>query len=236
MIPWTAGGWGDGQLAAVDQTEAPECQDGGFNAAKKEKWEEPPETRNAEEEEAFEKLKPEEKEEEEIERSLEGPHDEEPNQQKCPTADGYCDVGLADLIINQLAVEQQNIVTDPLLHSWQDAAGNEVTDECRNWFAATLGGSVRPRTKKRGAGTLYNQEIGGGKYYLGESFNLAAERLTFPGVFCTARHQAGTRIQRHQPGRRERHRGLRQRRVDHHAERRRRTTPRPAKRKRTSPR
>ncbi len=183
MIPWTAGGWGDGQLAAVDETQAPECQDGGFNAAKKEKWEEPPEPRNAEEEEAFEKLKPEEKEEEEIERILEGPHNQEPNQQKCPTADGYCDYGLADLIIGQLANEQQNIITNPLLNSWQDSVGNEATDECRNFFAPTLGGSV-DADKESGGGTLYNQEIGGGKYYINDGFNLAAERLSFPGVPC----------------------------------------------------
>ncbi len=141
----------------LDQTEAAECQDGGYNAAEKEEQEKEKGREAVEKEEAeprrrsLEKLKPEEKEEEEIERMLEGPHDEEPNQQKCPTADGYCDEGLADLIINQLAVEQQNIVTDPLLHSWQDSAGNEVTDECRNFFAPTLGGSVdRKRRKRRG--------------------------------------------------------------------------------------
>ena len=64
-----------------------------------------------------------------------GPTSEEPNSQHVPPPeDGYCDVGLADLIINQLATEQQDIVTDPLLHSWKDSAGNEATDECRNWF------------------------------------------------------------------------------------------------------
>ena len=31
VIPWTAGGVGDGQFAAKDQVEAPYCQDGGFN-------------------------------------------------------------------------------------------------------------------------------------------------------------------------------------------------------------
>ena len=152
---------------------------------------------------------------------LEGPHEQEPNQQKCPTADGYCDDGLADLIINQLAVEQQNIVTDPLLHSWQDSAGNEVTDECRNFFAPTLGGSVGAN-EETGAGTLYNQEIAGGKYYLERRPSTSRpSALHFPGVFCHARHQPGTRIQRHQPRRGRRDGGLRQRRVDHHAQRRR---------------
>ena len=39
MIPWTAGGFGDGQLAPKDQTEAPECQDGGFDAGAREEYE-----------------------------------------------------------------------------------------------------------------------------------------------------------------------------------------------------
>ncbi len=230
VLPWTAGGVGDGQLAGLDQTEAPECQDGGFNASEKEELEkeagkervekeeaeagklkkeakkltEEAETlqnegkeieaevkqqeaakkrQEAEGKESFAKKDAKEKAEAERTWMLEGPHDEEPNQKPCPTADGYCDEGLADLIINQLAVEQQNIVTDPLLHSWQDSAGNEVTDECRNFFAPTLGGSVTAN-EESGAGTLYNQEFGGGKYYLNPSFNLAAERLSFPGAFC----------------------------------------------------
>lgn len=183
VIPWTAGGVGDGQLAPKDQTEAPECQDGGFNAGAREEYEEPPEPRDAEEQTAFEKLKPKEKEQEENVRALKGPHDEEPNQKPCPTADGYCDVGLADLIINQLAVEQQDIVTDPLLNSWKDSAGNEVTDECRNFFAPAPGGSATAN-EETGAGTLSNQEIAGGSYYLNSAFNLAGERLSFPGVYC----------------------------------------------------
>ena len=184
VIPWTAGGVADGQLNPVDQTEAPECQDGGFDPTSKpqiEKFEEVKE-KSKEEEEAFEKMTLPEKEAALLKELLEGPHVQEPEQQPCPTADGYCDVGLADLIINQVAVEQQNIVTDPLMHSWQDAAGNEVTDECRNWFAPAQGsGEANAET---GAGAAFNNEIGGKKYYLGESFNLSAMRLNFPGVFC----------------------------------------------------
>ena len=184
VIPWTAGGVADGQLAPEDRTEAPDCQDGGFDPSSKppEEFEEQKELSEAEEK-SFEQMNAKEKEEFIIRRELEGPHIQEPNQQPCPTADGYCDVGLADLIINQVAVEQQNIVTDPLLHSWQDAGGNEVTDECRSWFAPILGGSGSADLET-GAGTLYNNVIGDNTYYLGESFNLAAMRLNFPGVFC----------------------------------------------------
>ena len=183
VLPWTAGGWGDGQLAGEDQTEAPYCQDGGFDPSNKSKYENPPKPRDKEEQEAFEKLEPEQQVETEIKRELEGPHIEEPNQQTCPTADGYCDEGLADLIVNQLAIEQQDIVTDPLLDSWKDSAGNEATDECRNFFNLSTGGSVGAN-EESGAGSLSNQSISGGNYYLQTVFNYAAEKLRFPGVRC----------------------------------------------------
>ncbi|HTQ67333.1 MAG TPA: PKD domain-containing protein [Solirubrobacteraceae bacterium] len=185
VIPWTAGGYGDGQLAGEDQTEAPYCQDGGFDPSSKpgiEKFEEQKEI-TPEEEKNFEKMNAQEKAEFILKRELEGPHIQEPNQKSCPTDDGYCDVGLSDLIINQVALQQQNIVTNPLLHSWQDAVGNEVTDECRNWFAPTIGGTSAANLET-GAGNLFNQSIAGHQYYLGESFNYAAELLNFPGIPC----------------------------------------------------
>ncbi|HUH80987.1 MAG TPA: PKD domain-containing protein [Solirubrobacteraceae bacterium] len=185
VIPWTAGGVADGQLATEDETEAPYCQDGGFDPSSKpriERFEEQKEV-SSEEEKAFEKMNPQEKEEWLIKYELEGPHIQEPNQKPCPTADGYCDVGLADLIVNQVAVEQQDIVTDPLLHSWQDDAGNEVTDECRNWFAPYVSGTGSANSET-GAGTLVNNVIAGHDYYLGESFNYASELLPFPAVPC----------------------------------------------------
>ena len=50
---------------------------------------------------------------------------QEPNQLPAKTygPDGTFDHGLADVIINQIAVEQQNTVTDPLLDGWQDRTG-----------------------------------------------------------------------------------------------------------------
>lgn len=157
VIPWTAGGLGDGQLSPIDRTQSDDCQDGGFN--------------------------PEEKGEE-IKQSP--PVQQEPNQPaKCPTgiSDGFCDTGLADLIINQISQEQQNVETDPLLNAWRDPAGNEVADECRNFFAPVEGGSyaANPAT---GAGSLSNQTIDGGQYYLNLAFNLAGLRLVYPGVPC----------------------------------------------------
>ncbi len=214
VIPWIAGGLADGHLAPVDQTatEAYKCQDGGFNPnsepfekketvteksaeallkedeeliKKEEAKEKLEEEGNAEAVKALERAEKKEDEEKEKAEILTGPHQQEPNQQTCPprTPDGYCDTGLADLIINQIAVEQQNIVTDPLLNGWKDQIDNEATDECRNYFAPVLGGSfsASPETS---AGTLFNQSLHGGSYYLNDAFNLAAQKLPYPGISC----------------------------------------------------
>jgi hypothetical protein len=185
-IPWTAGGLADGHLGSMDQTPAYDCQDGGFDPSSKpieEKEHIKPHTKKEEEE--FSKETPQEtREREEAEAlELEKPHQQEPNQVPCPSPDGFCDTGLADLIINQIGIEQQNVVTDPLLSSWKDGKGNEATDECRNFFAPVLGGSVtaNPQTF---AGTLYNQSLNGGKYYLNDAFNLAALKLPYPAITC----------------------------------------------------
>jgi len=184
-IPWTAGGLGDRHLRSADQTAAFDCQDGGFDASNTKEVEprEKAKVKSKKEEEAFQEKNLEEKQTQEEAEALEGPHQQEPNQGSCPSEDGTCDRGLADLIINQVAVEQQNTVTNPLLNAWQDSARNEATDECRNFFAATIGGSVTADLVS-GAGTLYNQSINGGAYYLNDAFNAAGDRLSFPGVSC----------------------------------------------------
>ncbi len=158
VIPWIAGGAGDEHLTRTEWTQGYDCQDGGFEPG----------------------IKPDgELQEKELE-----PKEQEPNQlgiERGP--DGSFDHGLADLIINQIAVEQQDTITDPLLNGWQDSAGNEATDECRNSFFATTSGSVtaNPWTL---AGTLSNQTLEGGAYYLNDAFNLAALRVPYPGSPC----------------------------------------------------
>jgi PKD domain len=154
VVPWTAGGLADGQLLPVDQTPATYCQDGGFNPASSP-----------------------------IEERESPPIQQEPNQPKCPSPDGFCDTGLADLIINQIAVEQQNTMTDPLLNAWQDASGNEATDLCRNFFAPVRGGSAGLVPGPE-AGTLYNQELDGHKYYVNTAYSHASFMLNYPAVAC----------------------------------------------------
>jgi hypothetical protein len=190
VIPWTAGGYGDWDLKGEhDQRPGWECQDGGINPSGKHGYElEEPKPRTEKEQKEFEALGPEERAAAEAaaeeREALEGPHAEEPNEKvPCPNTNGACDYGLSDLIINQISLEQQNMVTDPLLNAWQDSDHFENTDECRFLFGPVLGGTVSPNEETI-AGSLYDQKLSGGNYYLNDAFDLAAERLPYPGVGC----------------------------------------------------
>jgi hypothetical protein len=185
VVPWTAGIAGKGP-ASVIVGQAAYCQDGGWNPSSKPPMErEKVKARNAQEEKEFAAKTPEEKEQLEKLKALQGPHDQEPNQLPCPNLqDGLCDAGLGDLIVAQIAVEQQNIVTNPLLNAWQDNKGKEATDECRNFYLdASISGAASANAES-GAGTLYNQTLNEHHYYLNMAFNLAAVLLPYPGVPC----------------------------------------------------
>jgi hypothetical protein len=170
-VPWTAGGAGDPHLAPEDQTQAYECQDGGFIPSTKpgggaEKAHAP--EHSVKEEEEFAKKNEQEKREqrESEELGLIGPHEEEPNQLGTQLGpDGGYDHGLADLIVGQVAAQQHDVVTDPLLNGWRDSAGYEATDECRNFFLPTAGGSTTESPVTR-AGSLVNQPLNFKGYYL----------------------------------------------------------------------
>jgi hypothetical protein len=186
VVPWTAGsaGRGTGSLIAG---QAAYCQDGGWNPSSKPPMErEKIKPRNAQEEKEFQGKTPEEKEQLEALKALQGPHDQEPNQLACPNfQDGLCDAGLADLIVNQISVEQQNIVTNPLLNAWQDNKGKkEATDQCRNFFAGGHAGGGASAGPESGAGTLFNQTLNGHSYYLNMAFDLASSLLPYPSVPC----------------------------------------------------
>jgi len=182
VIPWTAGTYGDPDYR--HQTPGWECQDAGYDPTSKPSELKEKSRKLSEKEKTEYEAKNEKEKQEETEALLdEGPHAQEPNQQKCPTEDGGCDLGLADLIINQISLEQQNIVTDPLLNAWKDPAGYENTDECRFVFGLTSGGTVTA-VPETGAGNLFNQELNKGDYYLNDAFNYAGELLNFPGVPC----------------------------------------------------
>jgi len=223
VIPWIAGGEGDGSFAPQDRQQAYECQDGAYMlnpeteaiekehpkvstkeeeehrlAAEKKEVEELTayeeqekkglisktelETKRTELKKAKAAREAKEKVEREEREQREGPHEQEPNQDG-KGEDGYFDDGLADVIVSQIGVEQQNIVTDPLLNGWQDDAGHESTDECRNFFWETSGGEVTA-VKLTNAGTLFNQTLGNVHAYINDAFNLAAVKEEYPGVPC----------------------------------------------------
>ncbi len=184
VVPWIAGGIGDGHLEPADQTSGYECQDGGWEPTKTGEKKEVRKAKTVAEEKAFEAMDEEEQAKQLEKEEFEGPHQQEPNQVPCPSPDGSCDTGLADLIINQIAVEQQNTTTDPLLDAWQNRSNDdEVMDECRDWFELPVGGSGVAQ-EFTGSGTIYNQTIGASNYYLNDTFNLAAVELGYPGVRC----------------------------------------------------
>jgi hypothetical protein len=168
-IPWVAGeeGYMGGIQAALSASFP--CQDGGFQPSQK-----------------AENSGLQEKETATEPRGLSGPHIEEPNQLGTSVGpDGTHDHGLADVIINQIAVEQQNMVTDPLLNAWQQQEGprNEVTDECRNSFFPVINTNATAIPQTR-AGSLSNQLLHAGEYYLNDAFNLTAYELAYPGIPC----------------------------------------------------
>jgi hypothetical protein len=170
-IPWVA------------NTAAYDCQDGGWNPEKYKEKREAPKELSEKEEEAREKQLAEDSNEKRVEeekaRRLEGPHIEEPNQESGEVV--HPAEALSDLLVNQIGEEELNTVTDPLLSSWHDARGEEVTDLCRDAFASTAGenGSsgeiagaalANPFTE---AGTLSNVTVGPNRYYINNVFNLA---------------------------------------------------------------
>jgi len=186
VIPWTAGGYGDNDLVSEnDRRPGWECQDGGIWASPTGYKLEELKKESAAEKKVYEEMDAEEQAADREAKALAGPHAQEPNQlPKCPSTAGTCDYGLSDLIINQISLEQQNMVTDPLLNAWQDSNHYENTDECRFLFGPDLGGTMAATSDGAGAGTLFDQVLTGSDYYLNDAFSLAAERLPYPGVPC----------------------------------------------------
>lgn len=111
--------------------------------------------------------------------------EQQPNQLEL-APDGQPDHGLPDILINQIAAEQMATITDPTLDGWREPlTGDEVPDQCRNWFEAppVVQGSGSP-DEHTGAGHFYNQVINGHSYYLNTEFNQAAQYYAYPGLNC----------------------------------------------------
>jgi len=96
---------------------------------------------------------------------------EEPNQLTGLNPFGNYAEGLADVIVNDLSIEQSNIVVDPLLNGWYQTTTNaEQGDMCRWSFGPPPKSPPTPNEETHAA-SLSNETISGGSYYLQWAFN-----------------------------------------------------------------
>lgn len=96
---------------------------------------------------------------------------EEPNQLAGPNPFGNYAEGLADVIINDLSVEQSDIVVDPLLNGWyQNGTNSEQGDMCQ-WNFGPPPEKAPTSDPKTHAASTSNETIAGGNYYLQWAFN-----------------------------------------------------------------
>jgi hypothetical protein len=95
----------------------------------------------------------------------------EPNQKVNFTRNSDYETGLADVIVNDLSLEQADIMDDPMLSSgWFQATSNaEQSDMCR-WVFGAKNKEEKEKEEKKKEGTEAeansNQTIGGAPYYL----------------------------------------------------------------------
>ncbi|MEA2668257.1 MAG: hypothetical protein QOJ33_1191 [Chloroflexota bacterium] len=123
---------------------------------------------------------------------------EEPNQLTGRNPFGNWAAGLADVIINDLSIEQSNVVTDPLLNGWyQSFKGAEQADMCQwNFGPPPLKMPIRLEEQlPANAQLLTNQSIDKHSYYLQwgfDSVGLTAGKghSCWPGVTLEAHYTA----------------------------------------------
>ncbi len=96
---------------------------------------------------------------------------EEPNQLAGLNPFGNYAEGLADVIVNDLSIEQQNIVVDPLLNGWyQTSTKAEQGDMCQRSFGPPPETLPTPN-KNTHAAALSDEAINGDSYYVQWAFN-----------------------------------------------------------------
>ena len=99
---------------------------------------------------------------------------DEPNQLPTHNLVGEWTEGLADVIINQLSVEQNNVVTDPLLNGWyQESTKAEQSDMCQWAFGPppVKLPTVPEEQLPAHAQIISNETIGANHYYLQWAFD-----------------------------------------------------------------
>jgi len=79
--------------------------------------------------------------------------------------------GLADVIINDLSIEQRNVVVNPLLNGWyQEGTDAEQGDMCQ-WGFGPPPETTPKANQATHAASEFNETIDGGNYYLSWGFN-----------------------------------------------------------------
>ena len=105
---------------------------------------------------------------------------EEPNQLQGLNPFGNYAEGLADVIVNDLSIEQTNIVVDPLLNGWyQKETDAEQSDMCQFAFGPPPETSSKQNAYTHAA-TRTNETINGGHYFV---------QWGFDSVGLLARHE-----------------------------------------------
>ncbi len=98
-------------------------------------------------------------------------HLQEPNQLAGLNPFGNYSHGLADVIINDLSIEQRNVAVDPLLNGWyQTSTGDEQGDLCKWQFGVESEEGGEPTH----AGSASNATVGVHSYYIQWAFNSTA--------------------------------------------------------------
>jgi hypothetical protein len=114
----------------------------------------------------------------------------EPNQTNEPSPYLDYETGLADVIIDDLSIEQGNIVIDPLLTGWyQEGTRAEQGDVCQGAYRPTgepITGSENPNTH---ALSVTNETINQHHYYLQWAFN-SVDVTSGRGLTCWQGGQA----------------------------------------------
>ncbi len=201
VIPWTAGTSGAGFIAAHGQlggkylyANGQQCQDGGWSFEGDELKREAPTKPSKEEEEILNEEKGTGKEREALirKRRLEGPHDEEPNQEGKSESTGYA-AGLSDLIDNQIYIQQADTVTDPLFDAWHDSTGHEVGNICQNAFGNVVKDETDPGIEGSSgadehteAGRVSNESLTEHRYFLQDLWSYG-ENSCSGGVYLIPR-------------------------------------------------
>jgi hypothetical protein len=99
---------------------------------------------------------------------------DEPNQLAGKNPFGNWAEGLADVIVNDLSVEQSNVVTDPLLNGWyQSGSKAEQSDMCQFNFGPppVKLPTIPEEQQPANAQIISNESIGGHSYYLQWGFD-----------------------------------------------------------------